>query len=65
MFSFFLFFSFDKDEFNDINLFRCSLNRRKALPLMISTAFSERIRDPFKLVICFSFKRSLGKLEKS
>ena len=52
MISLFLFFSFDKDEFNDINLFRCSLNRRKALPLVISIAFAKKIRDPFKLVTC-------------
>ena len=60
MISLFLFFSFDKDEFDEINLFRYSLNRRKALPLVISIAFSEKIRDPFKLVIYFSFQRSLG-----
>ena len=60
MISLFLFFSFDKDEFDDINLFRCSLNRRKALLLVISIAFSEKIRDHLNLYFVFLFKGVWG-----
>ena len=41
-FSLLIFFSFEKDEYN-VKLFRCSLNKRKALPLVISIAWRKFI----------------------